>query len=201
MLCLLSPSLAAQRSTKLSRTSIAGSPPGQALLVSLGIPARTTRSGREPNSHKELVAEIAQLRQLLEANSAEPRELSECLSLCDARITEFERLLSESRRSGKRQAAPFSKGDPREEPARPGSAAASAHGRHGHRMAPTATPTRRSRWRSRRALWTAAARSSSSGLPTRAEPPASPYHVRLRAMIRASQNGRRRNWHRPSPRP
>jgi transposase len=45
--------------------------------------------------------------------------------------------LSESRRSGKRQAAPFSKGNPKEEPAKPGRRSGAAHGRHGHRMAPT----------------------------------------------------------------
>jgi len=109
----------------------------------LGIPARISSSGEEPNSYKELVAEIAQLRQLLEANTAELRELNNRLaerearlSERDARIAELERLLSESRRSGKRQAAPFSKGDPAEEPAKPGRRRGEAHGRHGHRMAP-----------------------------------------------------------------
>jgi len=108
----------------------------------LGIPARITPSGEEPNSYKELVAEIVQLRQLLEANTAELRELNERLSQRDARITELERLLSELRRSGKRQAAPFSKGDPKEEPAKPGRRSGKAHGRHGHRMAPVGPPDR-----------------------------------------------------------
>jgi transposase len=54
----------------------------------------------------------------------------------DERIAELERLLGESRRSGKRQAAPFSKGDPKLEPARPGRKAGDAHGRHGHRGVP-----------------------------------------------------------------
>ena len=54
----------------------------------------------------------------------------------DARIAELEKLLGESRRSGKRQAAPFSKGNPVEEPARPGRKAGAAHGRHGHRQVP-----------------------------------------------------------------
>jgi len=54
----------------------------------------------------------------------------------DARIAELERLLAESRRSGKRQASPFSKGEPVEEPAKPGRKPGKAHGRHGHRMAP-----------------------------------------------------------------
>ncbi len=63
--------------------------------------------------------------------------MSEALAGRDARIAELERLLEESRRSGKRQAAPFSKGDPAEEPARPGRRSGKAHGRHGHRMVPT----------------------------------------------------------------
>jgi transposase len=109
----------------------------------LGIPARITSSGNDPNAYKALVAEIAQLRRLVEANTAELRELSARLaerearlSERDKRIAELERLLDESRRSGKRQAAPFSKGDPVEEPAKPGRRRGDAHGRHGHRMAP-----------------------------------------------------------------
>lgn len=83
-----------------------------------------------------MVAELGQLRKSLEANTAELASLKEALANRDARIAELERLLSESRRSGKRQAAPFSKGDPKEEPAKPGRRSGEAHGRHGHRMAP-----------------------------------------------------------------
>lgn len=55
----------------------------------------------------------------------------------DARIAGLEKLLEESRRAGKRQAAPFRHGDePAEEPKRPGRKSGDAHGRHGHRMAP-----------------------------------------------------------------
>jgi transposase len=102
----------------------------------LGIPADDTSSGAEANSYKELVNEIASLRELLERNTAELTKLNERLARRDARIVELERLLQESRRSGKRQAAPFSKGDPKEEPARPGRRSGDAHGRHGHRMTP-----------------------------------------------------------------
>lgn len=63
-------------------------------------------------------------------------KLVESVSARDARIAELESLLEDSRRSGKRQAAPFSKGDPKDEPARPGRKSGEAHGRHGHRMAP-----------------------------------------------------------------
>ncbi|MGO9204780.1 MAG: hypothetical protein ACLQBX_01095, partial [Candidatus Limnocylindrales bacterium] len=75
------------------------------------------------------MAEVAKLRDAIES-------LSTQLAQRDARISELERLLSESRRSGKRQAAPFSKGDPVEEPSKPGRKRGDAHGRHGHRMAP-----------------------------------------------------------------
>jgi len=102
----------------------------------LGIPADDISSGAEASSYKELVAEIAQLRKLVERNAAEITRLSEALSKRDGRIAELERLLSESRRSGKRQAAPLSKGDPKEEPAPPGWGSGGAQGRHSHRMAP-----------------------------------------------------------------
>ncbi|MBA3956572.1 MAG: IS66 family transposase [Acidimicrobiia bacterium] len=68
-------------------------------------------------------------------------ELTETLSTRDARIAELERLLEESRRAGKRQAAPFSKGGADDEPARPGRKKGKAHGRHGHRAVPP-TPDR-----------------------------------------------------------
>jgi transposase len=63
--------------------------------------------------------------------------LNETLVAREARIAELEELLEGSRRSGKRQAAPFSKGDPADEPKRPGRKSGKQHGRHGHRMAPT----------------------------------------------------------------
>ena len=52
------------------------------------------------------------------------------------RISELEARLENSRRTGKRQAAPFSKGAPTPAPKRPGRRRGAAHGRHGHRRAP-----------------------------------------------------------------
>lgn len=64
-------------------------------------------------------------------------ERDEMLAESRARIAELERLLEESRRSGKRQAAPFRRRDePVDEPRRPGRKSGEAHGRHGHRLAP-----------------------------------------------------------------
>jgi transposase len=62
--------------------------------------------------------------------------LADAIATRDARIAELEKLLDESRRSGKRQAAPFSKGAPKPEPKRPGRKPGGAHGRHVHRIVP-----------------------------------------------------------------
>jgi transposase len=73
---------------------------------------------------------------MVESQARRIDELTGALAARDARIVELEKLLEESRRSGKRQAAPFSKGEPSDEPARPGRKRGRGHGRHGHRMAP-----------------------------------------------------------------
>jgi transposase len=83
---------------------------------------------------------VADLRRIVARFEATVTELQESLAARDARIAELEKLLGESRRSGKRQAAPFSKGDPKLEPERPGRKTGHAHGRHGHRQAPPAAP-------------------------------------------------------------
>ena len=57
----------------------------------------------------------------------------------DVRIAELQGLLEESRRTGKRQSAPFSKGKPKDEPAKPGRKRGDGHGRHGHREVPPVT--------------------------------------------------------------
>lgn len=58
----------------------------------------------------------------------------------DARIKQLEDLVDKATRGGKRQAAPFSKGAPKPDPQKPGRKAGKAHGRHGHRRAPTTPP-------------------------------------------------------------
>lgn len=82
-----------------------------------------------PGSLEELAAEISVLRGRI-------GELEAALGSRDARITELEKLLEESRRAGKRQAAPFSKRSPKQDPAKPGRKSGPNHGRHGHRMTP-----------------------------------------------------------------
>lgn len=58
------------------------------------------------------------------------------------RIDELEKALEDSHRRSKRQSAPFSKGEPKAEPARPGRKSGEAHGRHGHRRVPPGPPDR-----------------------------------------------------------
>jgi transposase len=53
-----------------------------------------------------------------------------------ARVGKLEGLLEEARRAGKRQAAPFSRGEPKQRPGRPGRRSGDDHGRHGHREPP-----------------------------------------------------------------
>jgi transposase len=53
-----------------------------------------------------------------------------------SRVGKLEGALEEARRAGKRQAAPFSRGEPKSGPRRPGRRSGEEHGRHGHREAP-----------------------------------------------------------------
>lgn len=90
----------------------------------------------------EAQARIVELEAKLARLEAVVTDLAAQVAVRDGRIVELERLLDESRRSGKRQAAPFSKGDPGEEPARPGRKRGEDHGRHNHRAAPRVEPDR-----------------------------------------------------------
>src|SRR5580704_15345636 len=54
------------------------------------------------------------------------------------RVAELEKRLDDKERAGKRQAAPFSKGPPQEQPKKPGRKTGKKHGRHAHRSPPPA---------------------------------------------------------------
>jgi transposase len=84
----------------------------------------------------ELETIVARLRQTVADLQEELRTKDRALVEKDERIRELEAALEESRRAGKRQASPFSKGEPKPGPKRPGRKSGEAHGRHGHRMAP-----------------------------------------------------------------
>ena len=83
-----------------------------------------------------MAGEVVELRAMVARLVATVARLTEALAERDARIGELERLLEESRRAGKRQAAPFRKGEPADEPKRSGRRSGGLHGRHGHRLPP-----------------------------------------------------------------
>ena len=85
----------------------------------------------------ELEEIIARFRATVEQLQEELRAKDGALAAKDERIKELEAALQESHRAGKRQASPFSKGEPKENPKPPGRKAGERHGRHGHRMAPS----------------------------------------------------------------
>jgi transposase len=84
----------------------------------------------------ELEEIVARFRQTVAELQEELRKRDRTISAQAERIKELEAALEESHRAGKRQASPFSKGEPKPDPKRPGRKSGDAHGRHGHRMAP-----------------------------------------------------------------
>lgn len=64
------------------------------------------------------------------------RERDRVIEELKRRVADLERRLDEKERAGKRQAAPFSKGAPTDQPKKPGRKAGKKHGRHGHRSPP-----------------------------------------------------------------
>jgi transposase len=91
----------------------------------------------------EPVDELERLEALCSALSAENEQLwDEVMRLSGenerlrSRVGKLEGELEEARRAGKRQAAPFSRGEPKSAPRRPGRRSGEEHGRHGHREAP-----------------------------------------------------------------
>ena len=59
-----------------------------------------------------------------------------------SRVTHFERLLEKATRDGKRQAAPFSKGPPKEKPKKPGRKSGTKYGRRPIARCRNKNPTR-----------------------------------------------------------
>jgi transposase len=64
------------------------------------------------------------------------RDLSKQVAELTAQVAELTRKLEEATRAGKRQAAPFRKGQPKPDPKKPGRKSGDAHGTHGHRPLP-----------------------------------------------------------------
>lgn len=89
-----------------------------------------------------LEAIVARQEKRLAARDAEIARKDNFILVQQDRIDELTRSLEEVRRAGKRQAAPFSKGSPKEAPKRPGRKSGKEHGRHGHRPPPDRKPDR-----------------------------------------------------------
>jgi transposase len=81
-------------------------------------------------TREELEAENARL-------AGRVAELEAAVAEQTERLKTMQRLIESLQRRGKRQSAPFSKGDPVADPKKPGRKSGSKHGRHGHRFAPT----------------------------------------------------------------
>ncbi|MGH9102530.1 MAG: hypothetical protein ACRDYD_06065, partial [Acidimicrobiales bacterium] len=90
----------------------------------------------------ELEALVARLEAKLAAQARQMALKDRALIDQKDRIAELEKALEGAHRRSKRQAAPFSKGDPKPEPKRPGRRSGERHGRHGHRAAPVGPPDR-----------------------------------------------------------
>jgi hypothetical protein len=99
------------------------------------------RSKRDETS-EDLTGVVADLRRVVSRLERTVAKLTRQLDERDERIAELEKALGESRRSAKRQAAPFRKPKSDDEPATPGRKAGDAHGHHGHRAAPAGPPDR-----------------------------------------------------------
>lgn len=92
-----------------------------------------------------LIGDLADLRAAVERLRTDNEKLrtdNEKLRADNERLQQqlqqAQQQLQQAQRASKRQAAPFSKGEPKNQPRTPGRKAGTAHGRHGHRPAPTA---------------------------------------------------------------
>ena len=84
----------------------------------------------------ELETIVARFRQTVADLQEGLRKKDLTISAQAERIRELEAALEESHRAGKRQALPFSKGEPEPDPKRPGRKSGEAHSRDDHRTAP-----------------------------------------------------------------
>ena len=92
------------------------------------------RSWRQ--SVRELGERVERLEGELGRLNMENADLKSQLKERDARIAKLESVLEESRRAGKRQAAPFSKDKPKRDPKKPGRKPGSKYGRQAVRAIP-----------------------------------------------------------------
>src|SRR3954447_17896780 len=84
-----------------------------------------------------VLMELQQLRAHVEQLRQENQRLHRENERLQRELEEARASLDQAQRQPKRQAAPFSKGPPKSQPKKPGRKSGKAHGRHGHRLAPS----------------------------------------------------------------
>jgi transposase len=81
-----------------------------------------------------------QLIGIIAAKDRQIAQLQGCIVQLEAHIAQLEQLLEKATRAGKRQAAPFSKGSPKDNPKKPGRKAGNKYGKKAHRPLPEQEP-------------------------------------------------------------
>jgi transposase len=84
-----------------------------------------------------VLSELNDLRDQVAALLRENERLHKDNERLQRELVQARAALAQAQRQGKRQAAPFAKGPPKPHPKPPGRKAGAAHGRHGHRRAPS----------------------------------------------------------------
>jgi len=84
----------------------------------------------------DLRAELAKFRQEFSQLRQENEQLRQDNQRLQRELDQARADLDGAKRQSKRQAAPFSKGPPKDQPKKPGRKRGAAHGRHGHRLVP-----------------------------------------------------------------
>jgi transposase len=87
-------------------------------------------------SIQQLLAENQQLRQEIQQLRELRVERDRRIEQLEQTVRDLQQRLEETERKSKRQAAPFSKGEPKKHPKKPGRKSGDAHGQHGHRQPP-----------------------------------------------------------------
>jgi len=91
-------------------------------------------------TYEQLLGIIAEKDRQIRQLQTRVRQLEAQNARLEARIAQLERLLEKATRDGKRQAAPFSKGPPKEQPKKPGRKSGTKYGRKAHRPLPEQEP-------------------------------------------------------------
>jgi transposase len=91
-------------------------------------------------TYQELLDENRQLRQENQRLREENRQLHLRVDALEAQVLKLTQLVEQAQRAGKRQAAPFSKGPPKDNPKTPGRKAGESYGPKAHRPLPEQKP-------------------------------------------------------------